>query len=55
MEKVLSFLRSRLDEDSDDREIKKAVDALIRRGHSYRHIREGLNRLSMDSDEFPEE
>ena len=55
MEYILKFLRSRLDEDSDDREIKKAVDALIRRGHSYRHIREGLNRLSMDSDEFPEE
>lgn len=55
MEYILKFLRSRLDEESDDREIKKAVDALLRRGHSYRVIREGLNRLSMDSDEFPEE
>ena len=35
MEKILSFLRSRLDEDSDSREVKKAVDALLRRGHSY--------------------
>ena len=55
MDKILKFLRSRLDEDSDDREVKRAVDALLRRGHSYRHIREGLNLLSMDSDEFPEE
>ena len=55
MEAILKFLRSRLDVDSDQREIKKAVDALLRRGHSYRNIREGLNRLSMDSDEFPEE
>ena len=55
MEKILKFLRSRLDEDSDDRDVKRAVDALLRRGHSYRHIREGLNLLSMDSDEFPEE
>ena len=55
MEAILKFLRSRLDGDSDQREIKKAVDALLRRGHSYRNIREGLNRLSMDSDEFPEE
>ena len=55
MDKILKFLRSRLDEDSDDREVKRAVDALLRRGHSYRHIREGLNMLSMDSDEFPEE
>ncbi len=55
MDKILKFLRSRLDQDSDDREVKQAVDALLRRGHSYRHIREGLNLLSMDSDEFPEE
>ena len=55
MDAILKFLRSRLDGDSDQREIKKAVDALLRRGHSYRQIREGLNRLSMDSDEFPEE
>ena len=55
MDKILKFLRSRLDADSDDREVKRAVDALLRRGHSYRHIREGLNLLSMDSDEFPEE
>ena len=55
IDKILKFLRSRLDEDSDDREVKRAVDALLRRGHSYRHIREGLNLLSMDSDEFPEE
>jgi len=55
MEYILKFLRSRLDEESDDREVRRAVDALLRRGHSYRHIREGLNLLSMDSDEFPEE
>lgn len=55
IDKILKFLRSRLDKDSDDREVKRAVDALLRRGHSYRHIREGLNLLSMDSDEFPEE
>ena len=55
MDKIVKFLRSRLDEESDDREVKRAVDALLRRGHSYRHIREGLSRLSMDSDEFPEE
>ena len=49
MEKICSFLRSRLDADSDDRHVKKAIDALIRRGHSYRTIREALNELSFDS------
>ena len=55
MEKILSFLRSRLDEDSDSREVKKAVDALLRRGHSYGTIREALKYISLDSDEFTEE
>ena len=55
MEKIVSFLRSRLDEDSDEREVKRAVDALLRRGHSYSKIREGLNIISLDSDEFMEE
>ena len=55
MEKILSFLRSRLDEDSDSREVKKAVDALLRRGHSYGTIREALKKISLDSDEFTEE
>ena len=55
MERILSFLRSRLDEDSDDRDVKKAVDALLRRGHSYGTIREALKIISLDSDEFMEE
>ena len=55
MEKILSFLRSRLDEDSDSREVKKAIDALLRRGHSYGTIREALKKISLDSYEFTEE
>ena len=55
MDRILSFLRSRLDEDSDDREVKKAVDALLRRGHSYGTIREAFKIISLDSDEFMEE
>lgn len=55
MDKILSFLRSRLDEDSDSREVKKAIDALLRRGHSYGTIREALKNISLDSDEFTEE
>lgn len=55
MEKIESFLRSRLDADSDQREVKRAIDALIRRGHSYGRIREALNSISLDSEEFMEE
>ena len=51
MEKILSFLRSRLDEDADDKQVKKAIDALLRRGHSYRTIREALNQLSVEAED----
>ena len=54
-EKIESFLRSRLDADSDQKEIKKAIDALIRRGHSYSTIRTVLNGLSFDTEDFYEE
>ena len=49
--KIESFLRSRLDGDSDQKQIKKAIDALIRRGHSYSTIRRVLQSLSFDSDD----
>ena len=55
LEKIESFLRSRLDEDSDEKQVKKAIDALIRRGHSYGRIRQVLNNLSFDTEEFLEE
>ena len=54
-EKIAAFLRSRLDADSDQKEIKKAVDALLRRGHSYGVIRRVLSDVTFDTDEFPEE
>ena len=54
-EPILRFLRSRISDFSDDKQVKKAVDALLRRGHSYAHIRAALRRLDVDEDEFPEE
>ena len=54
-EKIKKFLRSRLDADSDRKQIKKAIDALIRRGHSYGAIRIVLNTLSFDSDDYYED
>ena len=54
-EKIESFLRSRLDADSDEKQIKKAIDALLRRGHSYGTIRQVLSALSFDSDDYFED
>ena len=55
MDKILSFLRSRLEANSEQKEIRRAVDALIRRGHNYGTIRRALDKLAFDTDEFPEE
>ncbi len=54
-EKIESFLRSRLDPGSDQKEVKKAIDALIRRGHSYGTIRRVMNTLSFDTEDYFEE
>ncbi len=54
-EKIASFLRSRLDADSDEKQVKRAIDALIRRGHSYGNIKKVLNQLSFNSEDFLEE
>ena len=52
---IMSFLRSRLADRSDQREIKRATDALLRRGHSYGDVRRALRRLNLDAEDFPEE
>ena len=54
-EKIEEFLRSRLDAAYDEREVKRAIDALLRRGHSYPQIRKALNRLKLDQEDFPED
>ena len=54
-EKIESFLRLRLDGDSDQKQIKRAIDALMRRGHSYGVIRRVLNELSFDSEDYIED
>ena len=55
MEYILRFLRKSLDAEPDDRQVKKAVDALRRRGHSYGRIREGLQLISVETDDFLED
>ena len=53
--KITAFLKSRLDADSDEKQGRRAVDALIRRGHSYGTIRRALDALSFDTEDFQEE
>ena len=55
LEEIVDFLRSRLGQEYDQRELKRAVDALMRRGHSYAVVRKALSRLQLDQEDFPEE
>lgn len=54
-EKIMDFLRGRLGAGADQRDIRRAVDALLRRGHSYSAIRSALEQLSLETEDFPEE
>ena len=54
-ERIEAFLLSWLDGDSDEKQIKRAIDALIRRGHSYGNIKKVLNGLSFDSEDYIED
>ena len=54
-EKIQDFLHARLDADSDEKQRKRAIDALIRRGHSYGAIKKALEELSFDCEDVFED
>ena len=54
-EKIQDFLRSRLDADSDEKQKKRAIDALIRRGHSYGAIKKAMDALSFETEDVFED
>lgn len=53
-DRILEFLRSRLDNTSGERDVRRATEALLRRGHSYHEIRRAMEELRLDAD-FQEE
>ena len=54
-DKIFTFLQSKLKGDWEERDLKRAVDALLRRGHSYSEIRAGLEKLRIDPDDLQED
>ena len=52
---IYTYLENKLSDNSDQKEIKRAIDALIRRGHSYSQIRRALDRLSLETETFTED
>lgn len=55
IDKIMDFLESRLDGNASNKDVKRAIDALLRRGHSYGAVRTALSQMSLDSDEFQED
>lgn len=53
-DKILIFLKSKLPDEPTERDLRRAIDAALRRGHSYSQIKHALSLLDLDSDEFPE-
>ncbi len=49
-EKIREFLASRLGNQWEEKDLRRAVDALLRRGHSYQQIRRVLNDYSQTAD-----
>lgn len=49
-EKILTFLKQRLLDPQDEKAKKRAIDALLRRGHSWSEIRRAMDKLQLDSD-----
>ena len=55
LEKICSFLKARLDADSEEKEVRRAVQALMRRGHGYGQIKRALDSLCFDSEDYIED
>ena len=53
--RITAYLQTHLGDAPTEKDTKRAVDALLRRGHSWSSIRQALNRIVQDADDFLEE
>ena len=53
-ESITEYLRAHLKPGYEERELRKATDALLRRGHNYQQIRKAMQNLSQDVDLWEE-
>ena len=54
-EKLVTFLRSRLGENPTEKDTKRAIDALLRRGHKWSDCRQALRQVALEAVDFQEE
>jgi len=52
---IEDYLRNHLQDAKDPKQLRKVIDSLVRKGHSYSRIKQVLNKLTLDTEDFPEE
>ena len=55
IDKIADFLRAKLPQNADDKAVQSAINALLRRGHSYSNIRSAMQLVSVEAEDLPEE
>ena len=48
-ERIVDFLRTKLRDPDDPRQVRRAIDAALRRGHSYPDVKRALERIGTES------
>ena len=54
LERIADFLRTKLRDPEDPRQVRRAIDAALRRGHSYGDVKRALEQIGTES-EFEED
>ena len=49
-ERIAAFLRTKLRDPEDPKQVKRAIDAALRRGHSYGDVKRALERMGTESE-----
>ena len=49
-ERIADFLRSKLRDPEDPKQVKRAIDAALRRGHSYGEVKRALEMIESETD-----
>ena len=49
-DRIADFLRTKLRDPDDPKQVRRAIDAALRRGHSYGDVKRALERIGTDSD-----
>ena len=54
LERIADFLRTKLRDPEDPKQVRRAIDAALRRGHSYGDVKRALEKIGTES-EFEED